>query len=79
MQILLRHVPVRMVSLLVLAGIGGGRECNAQQVADRPLVVAHRGLLRESPENTLSNFRACLELRLGFEMDVLRSRDGKLI
>ena len=33
-------------------------------------IVAHRGLLREAPENTLANFRACLELRIGFEFDV---------
>ena len=45
----------------------------------RPLVVAHRGLLKHAPENTLSNFRACLELRLGFEVDVRRSKDGVLV
>lgn len=43
----------------------------------RPLSVAHRGLLLHAPENTLSNFRACLELRIGFEVDVQRSQDGK--
>src|SRR5690606_36552538 len=45
----------------------------------RPLIVAHRGLLRHAPENTLSNFRACLELRLGFEFDVERTKDGHLV
>jgi glycerophosphoryl diester phosphodiesterase len=45
----------------------------------RPLIVAHRGLLRHAPENTLANFRACLELRLGFEFDVERSKDGHLV
>jgi len=45
----------------------------------RPLVVAHRGLLRHAPENTLANFRACLELRLGFEFDVERTKDGHLV
>lgn len=45
----------------------------------RPLIVAHRGLLQHSPENTLSNFRACLELRLGFEFDVQRTKDGHLV
>lgn len=45
----------------------------------RPLVVAHRGLLRHAPENTLANFRACLELRLGFEFDVERTKDGQLV
>ncbi len=42
-------------------------------------IVGHRGLLHESPENTLANFRACLELRLGFEFDVQRTRDGQLV
>ncbi|MEX1028151.1 MAG: glycerophosphodiester phosphodiesterase family protein [Candidatus Paceibacterota bacterium] len=45
----------------------------------RPLIVAHRGLLHHAPENTLANFRACLELRLGFEFDVERTRDGHLV
>ena len=47
--------------------------------AGEPLIVAHRGLLLQSPENTLANFRACLELRLGFEFDVARSKDGHLV
>jgi glycerophosphoryl diester phosphodiesterase len=46
---------------------------------DRPLIVAHRGLLRHAPENTLANFRACLELGLGFEFDVQKTRDGHLV
>ncbi|MGZ0173773.1 MAG: glycerophosphodiester phosphodiesterase [Planctomycetales bacterium] len=50
-----------------------------QTYADGPLVVAHRGLLRHAPENTLANFRACLELRIGFEFDVERTKDGQLI
>ena len=45
----------------------------------RPLIVAHRGLLLHAPENTLPNFRACLELRLGFEFDVQRTKDGQLV
>lgn len=48
-------------------------------VAAEPLIVAHRGLLRHAPENTLANFRACLELRLGFEFDVEQTRDGQLV
>jgi glycerophosphoryl diester phosphodiesterase len=45
----------------------------------RPLVVGHRGLLHHAPENTLAGFRACLELRIGFEFDVARSADGRLV
>lgn len=44
-----------------------------------PLVVAHRGLLKDSPENTLANFSACLNLNIGFEVDVQRSKDGELV
>lgn len=45
----------------------------------QPLIVAHRGVLHHAPENTLANFRACLELRLGFEFDVERTKDGDLV
>jgi glycerophosphoryl diester phosphodiesterase len=45
----------------------------------QPLIVAHRGVLRHAPENTLANFRACLESQLGFEFDVQRTKDGDLI
>lgn len=45
----------------------------------RSFVVAHRGLLLHAPENTLANFRACLELRIGFEFDVQKTKDGQLV
>ena len=53
----------------------------ATQAAERsmPLIVGHRGLLLHAPENTLSNFRACVELRLGFEFDVQRTKDGAMV
>lgn len=44
-----------------------------------PLPVGHRGLARHAPENTLAAFGACLELRLGVEIDVRRSKDGTLV
>ena len=39
-----------------------------------PIVVAHRGLILDAPENTLASFKACLELGFGFELDVQRTR-----
>lgn len=45
----------------------------------RPLVVGHRGLMHAAPECTLAGFRACLALRVGFEFDVRRSKDGELV
>lgn len=44
-----------------------------------PRIVAHRGLLQHAPENTLANFRSCLELGIGLEVDVRRSQDGRLV
>jgi len=41
--------------------------------------IAHRGLLLDAPENTLTNFQACLDVHLGFEFDVRRTRDGVLV
>lgn len=52
---------------------------DADNPPPQPLIVAHRGLLRHAPENTLANFRACLELRIGFEFDVERTKDGHLV
>jgi glycerophosphoryl diester phosphodiesterase len=45
----------------------------------RPLVVGHRGLMHAAPECTLTGFRACLTLRVGFEFDVRRCKDGTLV
>src|SRR5207237_1408391 len=59
------------IGLALLPSISG--ICSAEN--REPLVVGHRGLLLDAPENTLANFAACLHLRLGFEFDVQRSRD----
>lgn len=49
------------------------------QAADLPQIVGHRGLFYHAPENSLAGFAACIELRLGFELDVRRSKDGHLV
>ena len=48
-------------------------------LADDPILVAHRGLLRHAPENTLPAFAACLELGMGFELDIRTTKDGRLV
>jgi glycerophosphoryl diester phosphodiesterase len=74
-----RQTGCATIKLSVVAGLTlAGVTAHTAEPA-RPLVVAHRGLLRHAPENTLSNFRACLELRLGFEFDVRRTKDGTLV
>jgi len=44
-----------------------------------PVVVGHRGLPKHAPEETLATFAACAELRVAFELDVRRTRDGQLV
>lgn len=46
---------------------------------DDPILIAHRGLLRHAPENTLPAFAACLELGIGFELDIRTTKDGRLV
>jgi gluconolactonase len=50
-----------------------------KEITPPPRVIGHRGLIKDTPENTLAGFAACLELRVGFELDVRRSRDGHLV
>lgn len=69
---MIKIVPIALSALCLLAA-------PLMSVADEPLIVAHRGLLLHAPENTLANFRACLELRIGFEFDVEKTKDGQLI
>ncbi|MDC0291663.1 glycerophosphodiester phosphodiesterase family protein [Verrucomicrobiales bacterium] len=47
--------------------------------ADDPILIAHRGLIRHAPENTLPAFASCLELGMGFELDIRTTKDGKLV
>jgi glycerophosphoryl diester phosphodiesterase len=44
-----------------------------------PILVAHRGLLRHAPENTLPAFVTCLELGIGLELDIRTTKDNKLV
>src|SRR5438270_10126053 len=69
-------IPQRII-LLVLSLVAAGAHAVAAEPP--PLIVGHRGLLRHAPENTLANFRACLELRLGFEFDVQATKDRQLV
>lgn len=71
------RLPKLLVILLCVLSVSLRSEASAAEPT--PLIVAHRGLLKHAPENMLSNFRACLELRIGFEVDVRRSKDGHLV
>src|SRR5262245_44813848 len=44
-----------------------------------PVVVGHRGIMKYAPEETHATFSACIDLRVGIELDVRRTRDGQLV
>lgn len=44
-----------------------------------PILLAHRGLVRHAPENTLPAFAAAIELGLSIELDVYQTRDEQLV
>jgi glycerophosphoryl diester phosphodiesterase len=61
-----------LVLLLALAPV-------APVTTERPRLVGHRGLRYHAPEETLAGYAAALELRVGVEVHVRRTRDGKLV
>jgi glycerophosphoryl diester phosphodiesterase len=63
-------------ALIALGLVTAGRPSGGKS---DPLLIAHRGLLREAPENTFAAFGACMDLRLGFELDIRRTKDGHLV
>ena len=44
-----------------------------------PILLAHRGLVRHAPENTLPGFAAAIELGLSIELDVYQTLDEQLV
>lgn len=68
--------PSIVVTMLLLGGVV---PIVGAEPASRPLAVGHRGFLQSAPENTISAFRACLSLRVGFEFDIRRAKDKQLI
>ncbi len=69
-----------LCALLMVVGIGSGgiSACHGEDLP-RVAVVGHCGLIRHAPENTLAAFWACVNLRVGFELDVRKSREGELV
>ncbi len=53
--------------------------CASGGLATDPIVVGHRGLPTHAPEESLATFNACIDLRVGIELDVRRTRDGQLV
>lgn len=66
-----------LVNIVNMAFVGGF--LRAQEENKFPKVVGHRGLIFQAPENTLAGFEACMNLRLGLELDIQRTKDGVLV
>ena len=74
----LAQVPLRYHG--VIASIVGFVVAISTNVfAADPIPIAHRGMLRHAPENTLPAFAVCLELGVGFELDIRTTKDGHLV
>lgn len=71
----MRHLRLS-VFVVFLSGSAG---FISNSFAADPIPIAHRGLLRHAPENTLPAFAACLELGMGFELDIRTTKDGHLV
>lgn len=68
---------MRPLLLLGLAAFLSPPSLKAQEKL-APLPIGHRGMIQTHPENTLPGFEACLKAGVGFELDVRRTRDGRL-
>ncbi len=69
----------QVVWLVLVFMLVPGHGAEPDRPRPMPRVVGHRGLMHEAPENTLAGFEACLDLRIGFEFDVRRSLDARLV
>ncbi len=65
---------LRLLPLLAASASGA-----AIAPSPEPLLLAHRGLMADAPENTLPAFAAAIELGFSIEVDVWQTRDGHLV
>lgn len=75
----MRACRLAIVTSLLLVALGSRVPGQDARPAAAPQIVAHRGLFKHAPENTLTAFGACIPLRCGFELDIRRTRDGHLV
>ena len=73
-----RFIPPVFVAVMAAAVTG---QAIAQHDLEKrePILLAHRGLVRHAPENTLPTFAAAIELGLAIEFDVYQTCDGQLV
>ena len=65
--------------LMLTCVIAAPSEPKIHESPTNPILLAHRGLARHAPENTLPSFAAAIELGLSIELDVYQTRDEHLV
>ena len=65
--------------LMLTCVIAAPSESEMQESPMNPILLAHRGVARHAPENTLPSFAAAIELGLSIELDVYQTRDEHLV
>ena len=73
-----RFIPGLFIAVAVTAVTGPALAQHDIENRD-PILLAHRGLVRHAPENTLPAFAAAVELGLSIELDVYQTRDKHLV
>jgi glycerophosphoryl diester phosphodiesterase len=71
---------LQIVVSLVLSVVVTGQALAQEKVGTRdPVLLAHRGLVRHAPENTLPAFASAVALGVSIELDVYQTRDNQLV
>ena len=71
---------LRWIGMMLLASaVTAAEPVTEKPLRQQPHLIGHRGLVSHAPENTLAAFAACIDLRVGFELDIRRTRDGHLV
>lgn len=65
--------------LMFRSVIAASPEPAANASSADPILLAHRGLVRHAPENTIPAFAAAIELGLSIELDVYQTSDEHLV
>ena len=62
-------------NMLMLMCVIAAPEPETNALPADPILLAHRGVVRYAPENTLPSFAVAIELGLSIELDVYQTRD----
>ena len=65
--------------LMLMCVIAAPPEPETDELPADPILLAHRGVVRYAPENTLPSFAVAIELGLSIELDVYQTRDEHLV